>query len=195
MSEMAEHISQCWTPDQLPPNVRLGSNSVITGHYLPGDHPFKRFRSRLDPAIIIGEGCTLNGLYFNMGEEATMAIGNYCHITEAFLLCELELRIGNYVVIGWHTTVTDADFHPVSPKDRIADAIACSPLANGRPRMPFAPNPVIIEDNVWIGPNASILKGVTIGQGAFVEPGSVVVRDVAPHTRVLGNPAQAIGEL
>lgn len=110
MNETAEHKTLCWTPDQLPPNVRLGANSVITGNYLPGDHPFKRFRSRLEPAIVIGEGCTLNGLYFNMGEEARIEIGDYCYVTEAFLLCELELRIGNYVVIGWHTTVTDADF-------------------------------------------------------------------------------------
>ena len=195
MSQTAEHKSLCWVPDQLPPNVRLGANSVITGNYLPGDHPFTRFHSRLEPAIVIGEGCTLHGLYFNMGEEARIAIGNYCYVTEAFLLCEMELRIGNYVVIGWHTTVTDADFHPVSPEERIVDAIACSPLASGRPRRPFARKPVIIENNVWIGPNATILKGVRIGEGAFIEPGSVVVRDVPPRTRVLGNPAQVIGEL
>jgi acetyltransferase-like isoleucine patch superfamily enzyme len=130
-----------------------------------------------------------------MGEEARIEIGNFCHFTEIFLLCELELRVGNYVVIGWHTTVTDADFHPVSPDDRIVDAIACSPLANGQDRRPFARKPVIIEDHVWIGPNATILKGVRIGEGAFVEPGSVVVRDVPPRTRVLGNPAQVIGDV
>jgi acetyltransferase-like isoleucine patch superfamily enzyme len=192
MNETVQSKSLSWTADELPPNVRLGANSVITGHYLPGDHPFKHFRSRLDPAIVIGAGCTLNGVYFNMGEEAKIEIGDYCHFTEAFLLCELELRIGNYVVIGWHTTVTDADFHPRSPDDRIVDAIACSPLANGQARRAFARKPVIIEDNVWVGPNVTILKGVRIGEGAFVEPGSVVVRAVPPHTRVLGNPAQVI---
>ncbi|HTL60860.1 MAG TPA: acyltransferase [Nitrospira sp.] len=195
MSRTAEHQSLCWTPDQLPPNVRMGANSVITGNYLPGDHPFKRFRSRRQPAIVIGEGCMLNGLYFNMGEEARIEIGNYCHISEAFLLSELQIQIGNYVMVGWHTTLTDADFHPVSPDDRILDAIACSPLAHGQPRTGFARKPVIIEDDVWIGPNVTILKGVRIGEGAFIEPGSVVVRDVPPHARVLGNPAQVIGEI
>jgi len=195
MKDTVQSTSLSWTVDQLPPNVRLGANSVITGHYLPGDHPFRRFLSRLDPAIVIGAGCTLNGVYFNMGEEARIEIGNYCHFTEAFLLSELELHIGNYVVIGWHTTVTDADFHPRSPDDRRIDAIACSPLANGQARRPFARKSVIIEDNAWIGPNATILKGVRIGEGAFIEPGSVVVRDVPPRTRVLGNPAQVVGDV
>jgi acetyltransferase-like isoleucine patch superfamily enzyme len=130
-----------------------------------------------------------------MGEQARIEIGNYCHVTEAFLLCDLELRIGSYVVIGWRATLADSDFHPVSPHDRIVDAIACSPLANGQHRKAFVRKPIVIEDNVWIGPNATILKGVRIGEGAFVEPGSVVVRDVPPRTRVLGNPAQVIGEI
>jgi acetyltransferase-like isoleucine patch superfamily enzyme len=179
----------------LPPNVRLGPNSVITGHYLPGDHPFKKFTSRLDPAIIIGAYCTMDGVYFNMGEAARIEIGDYCHFQEAFLICDLELRIGNYVIIGWHATIVDADFHPTAPGERLADAIACSPLGQGAPRRPFARRPVIIEDDVWIGPNATILKGVRLGAGAFVEPGAVVVRDVPPRSRVLGNPAQVIGEV
>ena len=108
------------------------------------------------------------------------------------LLCELELRIGNYVVIGWNATIADTDFHPLAPAERIADAIACSPLGKGRPRPPIARKPVIIGDDVWIGPNATILKGVTIGTGALVEAGSLVTRDVPPGARVLGNPAQII---
>ena len=51
---------------------------------------------------------------------------------------------------------------------------------------------MVIEDNAWIGPNATILKGVRIGAGAIIEPGSLVTRDVAPGTRVMGNPAQLI---
>ena len=74
MNKTAQPKSLCWTPDQLPPNVRLGANSVIIGHYLPGDHPFKRFRSRLDPAIVVGAGSTMNGVYFNMGHEARINI-------------------------------------------------------------------------------------------------------------------------
>ena len=124
-----------------------------------------------------------------------MRIGDYCYFTNAVLLCELEIQIGSYVLIGWNTTITDTDFHPIAPAERIADAIACSPLGHQRRRPPVARKAVVIEDDVWIGPNVAIMKGVRIGAGAIVEPGSVVTRDVPPRARVLGNPAQVIGEI
>jgi acetyltransferase-like isoleucine patch superfamily enzyme len=52
---------------------------------------------------------------------------------------------------------------------------------------------VVIEDDVWIGPNATILKGVRIGTGALIEAGALVTRDVPPRVRILGNPAQIVG--
>jgi len=110
------------------------------------------------------------------------------------LLCELELRVGDYVVIGWNATIADTDFHPIAPAERIADAIACSPLGKGRPRPEVLRRPVIIEEDVWIGPNATVLKGVRLGAGAFVEAGALVTRDVPARARVMGNPARVIGE-
>ena len=77
----------------------------------------------------------------------------------------------------------------------IADAIACSPLANGRRRPPLEMREVVIEDDVWIGPNATILKGVRIGAGSFIEPGALVTRDVPPRSHVSGNPADVGGSL
>jgi acetyltransferase-like isoleucine patch superfamily enzyme len=107
----------------------------------------------------------------------------------------LELSFGNYVVIGWNTTIADTDFHPIAPAQRIADAIACSPLGKNLVRPEIIRKKVNIEDDVWIGPNATILKGVNIGAGAFIEPGTLVVRDVPPRARVAGNPAQIIGKV
>ena len=54
---------------------------------------------------------------------------------------------------------------------------------------------ILIEDDVWIGPNATILKGVRVGTGAVVEAGALVTRDVAPRTRVAGNPSQVVARL
>ena len=179
-----------WLNGDLPANVRLGENTVITG-----DLAFKRFHSQQKEALVIGAQCTMDGVHFDLGKEGRMSVGDYCYFTNGVLLCELEIRIGNYVVIGWNTTIADTDFHPLAPAERIADALACSPLGKGRSRPFILKKPVVIEDDVWIGPNVTILKGVRIGTGAFIEAGSLITRDVPPRTRMLGNPAQPIGQV
>jgi acetyltransferase-like isoleucine patch superfamily enzyme len=177
-----------WLDGQMPDNVRLGRNTILRGELA-----FKRFQSKKNPALVVGENCTLDGVHLALGENARVTIGDYCCFSNAVLLCELELRIGDYVVIGWNATIADTDFHPLSPAQRVVDAIACSPLGKGNPRPPIAAKPVVIENDVWIGPSAVILKGVRISAGAFVEPGALVTRDVPPRTRVQGNPAQTLG--
>ena len=184
-----------FNPDQLkegalPPNVRLGAGARVLG-----SHTFRRFFSRRDPAVVVGPGTTLDGVQLALGEQAQLHIGSHSVLTNAVLLVEAEMRIGDHVIIGWNVTIADTDFHPVAPAERIADAVALSPLGAGRPRPPVVCRPVVIEDDVWIGPNAAILKGVRIGAGAFIEPGAVVTRDVPPRARVLGNPAQVVGEV
>ncbi len=179
-----------WLHGTLPGNVALGPNTVITG-----DLAFKRFHTCVPDALRIGAHATMDGVHFDLGKHGRVIIGDYCYFTNVVLLCELEVRIGNYVVIGWNATLADSDFHPIAPAQRIADAIACSPLGRGRPRPPVASKAIIIEDDVWIGPNATILKGVRIGAGAWIEPGSMVTRDVPTRARVMGNPAQVMGEM
>jgi acetyltransferase-like isoleucine patch superfamily enzyme len=174
-----------WADGEMPANVFVGMDTLITG-----DYAFKRFRSRRNPALVIGDGCTIDGVHFAVGEDGSLRVGDYCYFTNAILLCEQEIQIGSYVVIGWNATIADTDFHPIEPAERIADAIACSPLGKGRPRPKVARLPVVIEDNVWIGPNATILKGVRLGAGALVEPGAMVTRNVPPGARALGNPMQ-----
>ena len=179
-----------WLNGVLPGNVRLGAETIITA-----DYAFKRFLSRQNPGLVLGAHCTMDGVHFAVGSAGAIQIGDYCYFTNVVLLCELEVRIGNYVVIGWNATLADSDFHPIAPAQRVADAIACSPLGKGRPRPPVASKAIVIEDDVWIGPNATILKGVRIGAGAWIEPGSMVTRDVPTRARVMGNPAQVMGEV
>jgi acetyltransferase-like isoleucine patch superfamily enzyme len=177
-----------WNHGALPANVQAGAATLINGEVA-----FKRFRSSKIPGLVLGHHCTMDGAQFAVGEHGVIEIGDYCYFTNTVLLCELALHIGSYVVIGWNTTIADTDFHPLEPALRIADAVACSPLANGRPRPAVAQRPVVIEDDVWVGPSATILKGVRIGAGSFIEPGSLITRDVPPRSRVAGNPAAVVG--
>ena len=179
-----------WSQGVLPGNVQAGHGTTFSGEF-----SFKRFRSRRQPALLVGQHGTMDGVQFAVGEDGVIEIGDYCYFTNAVLLCELAIRIGRYVVIGWNTTIADSDFHPLSPALRIADAIACSPLARGAPRPEIDTRAVVIEDDVWIGPNATILKGVRIGAGSWIEPGALITKDVPPRSRVGGNPAAVLGSL
>jgi len=55
--------------------------------------------------------------------------------------------------------------------------------------------PITIGNDVWIGGNVCVMPGVTIGDGAVVGAGSVVTRDIPPHTLAFGNPCRVVREL
>lgn len=179
-----------WADGRLPSNVRIGEGTLITGR-----DAFKRFRTTRDPGLVLGANCTMDLTHFSFQPSGQVTVGDWCVFASAMLMCEERISIGNHVAIGWNTYVMDADFHPLEPVLRLADVFACSPLGSerglDRPAIPTAP--VVIEDDVWIGPGCMIFKGVRIGAGSFVEPGSVVTADVPAGSRVVGNPAQVVG--
>lgn len=86
-----------------------------------------------------------------------------------------EVRIGGGTVISWNVTIMDGDGHSL--------------LCDGNDNKPM---PVIIGKNIWIGNNAIILKGVTIGDGSVVAAGSVLTKSVPSNSLVAGNPAKVI---
>jgi acetyltransferase-like isoleucine patch superfamily enzyme len=111
-------------------------------------------------------------------------------------MAEERIEIGSYCLISWNVGIADSDFHPLEPAQRLVDARALAPFYKDRPpRPPLRTAPVIIADNVWIGMNATILKGVTIGENSVVAAGSVVSKSVPPNTVVAGNPAVVVKEL
>ena len=177
-------------PDQSPANVKIGEGSILTG-----PSSFRRFHSELEIALLIGRNCTLDHCQFSVGKTGRISIGDNCYLTSVILMCESQIAIGNRVIIGWNSALADSDFHPIDPALRIQDAITLSPAGGGHTRPPIQSKPIIIQDDVWIGPMVTILKGVIIGHGAFIEPGSMITRDIPPGTRVGGNPAAIIGKI
>jgi acetyltransferase-like isoleucine patch superfamily enzyme len=127
-------------------------------------------------------------------EDAVIEIGDYCYIANASLVCSERIQIGSRVMIAGGVTIADSDFHPLAPAARLADTVAHSPVGDRARRPRIETRPVRIEDDVWIGYNATILKGVTVGAGALVGPGALVLRDVPPGVEVAGNPAVVVSE-
>jgi acetyltransferase-like isoleucine patch superfamily enzyme len=162
---------------------------------ISGGQSFRRFRGQRPAALRLGNDCTMDSVTFAVGESGELVIGDGCYFQGAVLLCDLRIEIGDQVSMGWNVTIADSDFHPLEPALRLEDALACSPAGKGLKRPAVLRKAVTIEDYVWIGPCATILKGVHLGLGCVVEPGALVTHDVPARARVLGNPAQIIGEV
>ncbi|MBT4969323.1 MAG: acyltransferase, partial [Bacteroidetes bacterium] len=140
----------------------------------------------------IGSDVTLWRTSFAVEENGFLEIGDNCFIADASLVCSKQIIIGKQVFIAGGVTIVDSDFHPLDPLERYKDIIAISPVGDRTKRPIIETQPVIIEDNVWIGFNSTILKGVIIGNGAIIEPGSLVLNDVLPGQKVSGNPAKPV---
>jgi len=107
-------------------------------------------------------------------DNATLQIGSgYCNIN-CLIRCKERICIGHGVMIAHNVTIMDSDFHEINRAGYIMT------------------RPVVIEDHVWIGKGATILKGVTIGTGSIIAAESVVTHNVPAHSLVAGNPAKII---
>jgi len=113
------------------------------------------------------------------GQDAQIWVGASTTITNGCdIVAQESITIGANCLIGSETVIYDSDFHGVAPDQR-----------NAKGRVA----PVTLEDNVWVGKRAMILKVVTIGRDAVIAAGAVVVKDVPAGAIMGGNPARIIG--
>ena len=112
------------------------------------------------------------GLFLNLilGSDVVIDIDTVLDLEE-------RITVGDRVLIGAQAMILTST-HELGPKERRAG--------------PVTRSPVVIENGAWIGARSVILPGVTIGEGAVVNPGSVVNKDVPPNTRVGGIPAKKV---
>jgi maltose O-acetyltransferase len=172
-----------WCNFPVPFNIEVGENTVIDS-----SSSFKKFFSRLKVGLKVGSHVTLQSPALAVEENGYIEIGDYSYISSACLAAKDKIIIGKYVFISAGVTIVDTDFHPLDPADRMRDTIAISTIGDKSRRPYFDSAPIRIEDDVWIGFNATILKGVTIGKGSIIEPGAVVSKNVPEGSIVSGNP-------
>ena len=152
--------------------------------------------------------------FLNTNNQSYISIGNYVNIG-SFCRIAVSTRFGRYrcqsqrktrIKIGNHVDIGNNTFISANNNVHIANNVIISAYVfitdhdhkNNHPgqspfHQPLSENGhVIIKDNVLIGTKASILKNVTIGQGATIGANSVVTKDVPPNTVVAGNPAKII---
>jgi acetyltransferase-like isoleucine patch superfamily enzyme len=181
-----------WWKDPIPPNVIFGE-----GFYCESAQIFRHLKSKEPRAVVLGNHVSCYaGCSFAVGVNGSCTVGDFTLMNGALVMAEERIEIGSHCLISWNVGIADSDFHPLAPAQRIIDAHALAPFFKDRPPRPkLRTTPVIISDNVWIGMNAIILKGVTIGENSVVAAGAVVTKSVPPNVVVAGNPAAVTKEL
>ena len=119
--------------------------------------------------------------HIHLEKGAKITIGDNVGISSGVLRSALELSIGNNVIVGALTVIIDTDAHPLNPHERRMNPTRGAKCA-----------PIRIGDDVFIGSNCMILKGVTIGDRTIIAAGSVVTKDIPADCIAGGNPAKVI---
>ena len=145
--------------------------------------------------IKIGDSSMIRGELFIFGHGGKIIIGNNCYIGEmSKIWSSSEIVIGNNVLIAHNVNIHDSNSHPINNCERRNHFKSI--YTRGHPKdINLNERPIKINDDVWIGFNSIILKGVIIGEGAIVAAGSVVTNDVPPFTVVAGNPARIVKQI
>lgn len=122
--------------------------------------------------------------------QGMVIIGDRAYVGASHLVCHSAIDIADDVIISWGVTIVDHDSHSLDWRQRARDV---DDWRQGRKDWRgVAIKPVRIGAKAWIGFGASILKGVSVGEGAVVGANSVVTRDVPAYSVVAGNPARVV---
>lgn len=122
---------------------------------------------------------------FIVSKGAVLMIGTGVGISSSTIVCRNSITIGDNVLIGGGCHIVDTDFHPIESKNRIDPKTKNSGKTAS----------IDIGNNVFIGMNSIILKGVSIGKNSIIASGSVVVKNIPENEVWGGNPAKFLKKL
>lgn len=163
--------------------INKDSNIICDGKLKIGKKENKKSKQETRVSIeknatlaVKGEFLVGSGSDIRIFEKGELHIGSGYLNAFVQIICSKKIEIGENVAIARDVIIRDTDAHQLAGKNHTMQ------------------KEVKIEDNVWIGTRAIIMKGVTIGEGAVVAAGAIVTKDVPPHTIVAGIPAKVIRE-
>lgn len=108
------------------------------------------------------------------GNQATkLSIGDNCSFSGVSIWCFSSITLRNNVRVGANCLIMDGDAHQDDPR-------------TGKNK------PIVIEDNVWLGGNVVVKKGVTIGRNSVIGMNSVVTKDIPANCIAIGNPCVVV---
>jgi acetyltransferase-like isoleucine patch superfamily enzyme len=165
-----------------------GTSIGLDPHYICLDPP-RYFTTKIDldnksNLILEQNTMILSGCYLtaNLGAEIFVGANTYIS-SDVIINSRNKIHIGRNVMIGQEVRIMDYDAHDIF----ILHGNISDPPLN-------TPKVIKIEDNVWIGARATILKGVTIGKGSVIGANSCVTSDIPSNSIAVGSPARVVKE-
>ena len=139
--------------------------------------------AKKDPAKIIIKNDTWIRGELVVFPNGKIEIGEFCIVGEnSKIWSASDIKIGNRVLISHNVNIHDNNSHPIDAISRHEDFKKI--ITTGFQEIDLNAKPIVIGDDVWIGFNATILKGVTIGHGAIIGACAIITKDVPPLTIV-----------
>ena len=150
--------------------------------------------------VRIGEKGIINAHFIFESEKGEVTIGDNVHLGGVTFISRNKIEIQDDVTMAWGIIIYDHNSHSIYWEERKNDNQQCYDdyiNCNGNSVVNkdwscVADAPIVIESKVWVGFDVTILKGVTIGEGAVIGAKSVVTKNVEPWTVVAGNPAVVV---
>jgi len=180
-----------WYPGFIPKNVSLGKNV-----YIDSSFGFAAFNSQNKVAMQMGHACSCyDRSTFVTSGTGKIKIGDYSFVNGCTIICSDHITLGKYVMVAWGAVIYDNYLaSDLNSKER-SEILSNNSMLENR-EMPFSgSSPITIEDNVWIGFDAVVKPGTTIGRGSIIGSKSVVSGIIPPYSVVVGNPGRIIKKL
>ena len=188
MSDKPRTLAWDWYPGTIPDNVLVDATA-----YVETTFSFSLYRSTQAAGVTIGRGAsTYLGTMFDVGPHGRVTLGEFALVHGARIICDAQVEIGDYALISWNVVLMDCyrvSLDPQRRREQLEHAAARSPR---HIETQSEARPIRIGSNVWIGFDACVLPGVSIGEGAIIGARSVVTHDVPAYTIAAGNPARFI---
>lgn len=177
-------------------NIQMGDSKLGQSFSVSFDVP------REGISLRIGNRCLLRNQFVFDAPGGSITVGDGVFINSgSMIISRSSIEIGDGVMMAWGCVVFDHDSHSLSYLDRIEDQdlmlrdFASESSVARKNWDAVRTAPIRIGNYAWLGFDAVVLKGVTIGEGAIIGARSVVTKDVPPWTVAAGNPARIIKQL
>jgi acetyltransferase-like isoleucine patch superfamily enzyme len=169
------------------------SQAAVIGQDVNADEGnIKNYRNKRE-CIHIGNRSVLQGELLLFKHGGQISIGEDCYIGPGSRVWSAKkISIGNRVLISHNVNILDNISHPLDASERHQDFTHIFFKGGFQEKVDLKEAAITIGDDAWIGFNAIILKGVTIGKGAVIGAASVITDDVPDNAIVVGNPQRIV---